>query len=176
MPAIVAYGSLINQEQLCARSYSLARAHPVVVNGYRRVFNQEPSWRKGAHEHRAVLNLMHSDQDCFNGLLVALRDDSDFLALDERERGYSRTLVAPSQLVCSADILRSVYSEFSNGQTYVYLGKPEKRNDDILPNKDYLNLCLCGAKYWGEAFYEQFLQTTYVGESTLKQLLRNDIL
>ncbi len=166
MATIVVYGSLINQNQL-QKMTILAEACPVLVKGYKRVFNQEPSWRKGYGEHRAVLSAMLSAEDCFNGLLVGIQDDRDFHMLDERESGYDRTEIARSQLSCFIDTSCSLQSE----PIYIYLGKPSKRNDDILPNKSYLDLCLRGAKHWGETFYDQFLQTTHVGTRTLKMYL-----
>lgn len=168
MTAIIVYGSLLNPEQLHQKPHLFARAYPVFVKGYRRVFNQEPSWRKGDDKHRAVLNIMESDQDGFNGLLVKLQDGSDLHQLDERERGYNRMLISQSQLASFPPISSMSKSE----PIFIYVGKPEKQNDDILPNKSYLELCLRGAKHWGKAFKEQFLQTTYVGDLTLKAFLQ----
>lgn len=174
MVAIVAYGSLIDPALIdpvqCARSYPLARAYPVVVSGYRRTFNQEPSWRKGDNQHRAVLNVMHSDGECFNGVLIELPKGTDFCQLDKRERGYNRIPIDPSRITYLADGSCLAYAG-SLEQIYLYVGKPSKRNNNILPNKDYLNLCLRGARRWGEDFYARFLQTTYVGESTLNTFL-----
>lgn len=202
MAAIIVYGSLINPEQLHQKPHLFARAYPIFVKGYRRVFNQEPSWRKGDDKHRAVLNVMKSDQDGFNGLLVRLQDGSDFHQLDERERGYNRIAITQAQLapfVPMPDMGKSDTSKSDLGKSdtskselvlaegrfpegvcseailsdpiFIYVGKPEKQNDDILPNKTYLELCFRGAKHWGEAFKEQFLQTTYVGDLTLKTFL-----
>ncbi len=177
MSAIIAYGSLINPAQLCA-SYPLTASYPVVVSGYRRAFNQEPSWRKGDAQRRAVLNAVPSNNDCFNALLINLQGGSDFRELDKREKGYDRTLVDSSRIARIDSIHRPLYSEssfrLSSEQIYLYVGKPDKRNNDILPNEDYLTLCLHGARYWGKAFYKQFLQTTYVGSSPLNAFLQRD--
>lgn len=177
MAAVIVYGSLINPKQLQPQSVLFSEIQPVLVKGYKRTFNQEPSWRKSDSEHRAVLNVIRSDQDCFNGLLVKLQDSDNLSRLDERERGYHRAVIAPSQLSCLANVSQSedpdlACSELAYGQTYLYLGRLEKQNNNILPNKRYLNICLQGAQHWGEAFYEQFLQTTYVGELTLKTFLQ----
>lgn len=176
MTTIIVYGSLIHPKQLQQHPYLFAEAYPVLVKGYKRIFNQEPSWRKGDGEHRAVLNLVRSDQACFNGLLVKLREGENLSSLNERERGYRLIAIAPSQLSCLTNVYHSVESELAcsklaNRQTHLYLGKIEKQNNAILPNKGYLNICLEGARHWGEAFYQQFLQTTYVGELTLEAFL-----
>ena len=166
MASIVVYGSLINPQQL-DRSLNLAsEACPVLVKGYRRSFNQEPAWRKGDGKYRAVLSVTKSEGDCFNGLLVEMSDD--FNALDERERGYERVLIAKSQLSYLTEIVEESYSE----PTYLYVGNLIRQNRDILPNRSYLDLCLRGARYWGEAFYQQFLQTTTVGQGTLEAFLQ----
>ncbi len=170
MNAIIVYGSLINKDQLAKESLQLGEAWPVSVHGYKRIFNQEPSWRKGHDQRRAVLNVVPSDQHYFNGLLVWVRDESNFQDLDERERGYNRVGLEWSRL--------EEYPGFSfpgeQESIYIYTGKPEKRSDDLLPNDNYLELCLNGAKQWGEKFYEVFLQTTYVGGMLLKAFLENE--
>ena len=191
MTAIIAYGSLINLEQHRQGLHLFSDAYPVLVQGYRRVFSQEPSWRQGDRTHRAVLNVIKADKDWFNGVLIGLHDGSRFDAIDQREIGYDRVLIASSQIApfkklsrkisCGQDSNEQISNEqISNEQvsdaiaaqsTYIYLGKPEKQNNSILPNKDYLALCLRGAQHWGEAFYEQFLQTTYVGPRPLKSFL-----
>ncbi len=169
MVAIVAYGSLINQERHQG-SHLFTAACPVLVKGYRRVFSQEPSWRQGDRTYRAVLNVVKSDEDYFNGLLVGLRDNSSFDEIDEREQGYDRVVIASSQLTDFAKVSGAIAAS----PTYIYLGKPEKQNDNILPNKSYVELCLCGAKHWGKEFYAQFLQTTYVGKHTLETFLQTE--
>ncbi len=179
MTTVAVYGSLIDQQQRQKQPNLSSNAYPVLVKGYKRVFNQEPSWRKGCGERRAVLNVVRSDQDCFNGLLVKLRDNSVFLELDKREKGYDRIRVASSQIAKLPDVAgsahASVYSKLAQEQVYLYLGKLEKQNNNISPNPDYLNLCLRGAQQWGDRFYEQFLQTTYVGKLTLKTFLESSI-
>ncbi|MBE9063836.1 gamma-glutamylcyclotransferase family protein [cf. Phormidesmis sp. LEGE 11477] len=176
MTTIIVYGSLINLEQRQKQPNLSAEACPVLVKGYKRVFNQEPSWRKGSGEHRAVLNVVRSEHDCLNSLLVKLHEKSDLGRLDERERGYDRIAIAPSQIAylsAAHPVYPPARSSPTHQQTYLYLGKPEKQNNNILPNENYLEICLDGAKQWGEIFYEQFLQTTYVGEQTLKTFLRD---
>lgn len=169
---MVAYGSLINIEQQRHRSHLFTEACPVLVQGYRRVFSQEPSWRQGDRTHRAVLNVVKSDQDWLNGILLGLHSSS-FDELDQREKGYNRVAIAPSQLTAfKKSPCEQASNKIAANPVYLYLGKPENQNDNILPNKDYLKLCLHGAQRWGTAFYEQFLNTTYVGKDTLKVFLQ----
>ncbi|MEM6450648.1 MAG: gamma-glutamylcyclotransferase family protein [Cyanobacteria bacterium P01_D01_bin.105] len=169
MSSLIVYGSLINKAQLYQKLNLQSEACPVFIQGYRRIFNQEPSWRQGFNQHRAVLNIVKSATDYFNGLLVDIQDDSAFEHLDKREKGYERITINCSQLAHFTDTSCSICSE----ATYIYLGHPGKQNNGILPNREYLELCLRGAKQWGEEFYKQFVQTTYVGTHTLEIFLRN---
>jgi hypothetical protein len=99
MNALIVYGSLINKSELVQNGFSLGNTRPAIVQGFKRVFHQEPSWRKsGQGEERAVLNVVSSQPHWFNGLLVSNLDDGFFVDLDERERGYNRIRVAPSYL------------------------------------------------------------------------------
>lgn len=175
MSAIVAYGSLLNQKQLGLKSHLFTIVCPVTVKGYRRIFNQEPTWRKGNDRRRAVLNIVQSDSDHFNGLLLTLTNNNGFSELDERERGYDRVLVPHACIASSANTRYLSGAKHSFKQTFVYIGKPEKKNDNILPNEDYLHLCLRGAEQWGKEFYEQFLQTTYIGNLNLKTFLQDSV-
>lgn len=169
---LVVYGSLINATQLYRCLALRGEARLVFVKGYRRVFNQEPAWRAGVGDRRAVLNVVESQQDFFNGLLVDVSDDV-FGELDERERGYERVAVQCSRLFGfegsgfgEADCL--MCSEVA----YTYLGRSGRQNNSIFPNEAYLELCLGGAMRWGKTFYRQFLRTTYVGDGTLERFLR----
>lgn len=174
MPFIIAYGSLINKNQLSKQSHLLSTVGPVWVKGYKRIFNQEPSWRQGLGKQRAVLNIEPSEQDYFNGILVEVKAEKDIRELDKRERGYVRTLIPESQLYSSmAHSTESTHPSHVD-LLYVYVGKPDKQNNNILPNKDYLEICLKGTKQWSDECYEQFLQTTYVGTHTLKTFLQTE--
>ena len=131
MSAIVVYGSLINKDQLAKESSHCGEASPVLVHGYQRVFNQEPSWREGHEKRRAVLNVIPSKKHVFNGVLLPLRDSKVFHDLDERERGYDRVRLECSQLAQCAGLPFPSQTD----SIFIYRGKLDKRNDDMLPSK-----------------------------------------
>lgn len=166
--AIIAYGSLINPMELAKRQHLYSSAIPVRVKGYKRSFNQEPSWRKGVDEERAVLRVDPSEEHTFNGLLLPLENEADLSQLDEREQGYTRERLSLKQV---EHFVPGTKLEFS-GDIFLYAGKPEKLNPKILPNKVYLEVCLEGAKEWGEEFYRQFIKTTLINEQSLQSILK----
>ena len=163
MDALIVYGSLINKSELIEDGFSLDSICPVIVQGFKRVFSQEPSWRSDQGEERAVLNAVSSQQYWLNGLLISGLNDAFFTDLDEREKGYNRIGVAPSYL----RKYDSSYTYPSPQNIYMYTGKMNKQSDSILPNTSYLHKCLEGARQWGEDFYSDFLDSTFVKNNIL---------
>ncbi len=161
MNALIAYGSLINKSGLTQSGFPLDNTCPVIIWGYKRTFYQEPSWRSDEGEARAVLNVVDSPQHWANALLVSGLNDGFLADLDKREKGYNRTKVDPSHLeeyysCCTVPNPRNIY---------VYMGKPDKQSDSILPNSSYLQRCLEGAMQWGEDFHRDFLDSTFVRDN-----------
>src|SRR4051812_35519998 len=163
MDALIVYGSLINESELVQGGFSVERTYPVIVQGFKRMFRQEPSWRADQGKERAVLNAMSSQLHWLNALLIWGLDDDFFTELDEREKGYKRIGVDPSFL----RRYDSCYTSPISQNIYLYTGDMDKQSDSILPNESYLNTCLEGARQWGEDFYKDFLHSTFV---------KNDIL
>lgn len=163
MDGLIAYGSLINRSELVRGGFPLDGAHLVIVQGFKRVFSQEPSWRADRGEERAVLNAIGSRQYWLNAVLIPGLSDDFFADLDEREKGYARIRVAPSSL----RVYGSSHAIPIPRNIYIYTGDENKQSDSILPNEPYLRTCLEGAKQWGEDFHDDFLDSTFV---------KNDIL
>lgn len=169
MPAFVAYGSLMDPDELAQHcrgaDVDLLR---VRVRGFRRSFSQEPSWRTGAGAERGVLTVQPSRGDWFNGILVSDAAADVLRSLDYRERGYSRQAVSATHIEAydpedSARITAAVV---------VYAGIPDKYNDALLPNSAYLKLCTDAAAHWGSDFARDFLLTTFVRDATLDDFMR----
>ncbi|MEA3544653.1 MAG: hypothetical protein U9R69_05465, partial [Thermodesulfobacteriota bacterium] len=89
-------------------------------------------------------------------------DTFDFATLDDREKGYVRTSVSADKISCYQGHNLPEMEEMC-----IYLGKKEYQNSTLLPNPDYLNICLTGAKNWGENFYHDFLHTTHINNGLL---------
>jgi hypothetical protein len=124
----------------------------VKVKGYKRVFNQLPSWRRGCGDEIAVLNVKKAPNSWFNAILVEV--DEDILKeFDKRERGYDRILLKDEVFSYEGEAV---------GECFIYVGKSEKQSDKILPNKEYQRLCQSAAKSYSEEFFQDFLETTHI--------------
>ena len=161
MLGIITYGSLINTQETEALRERPTHIVPVKLETFKRSFNQRPAWRKSTSKDSAVLNVQTSEQNWLNAVCYCYTD-FDFTALDDRERGYSRTAVQPDKINCyQGHNLPELEGMF------IYLGKKEYLSNTLLPNPDYLEICLRGAKNWGEDFYCDFLNTTHINNGIL---------
>lgn len=169
---LIVYGSLINKKELLDVVGYITEKEiiPLKVNGFKRVFNQETTWRNGSGKKRAVLNVVKSNNNWFNGMLVCNINESYFWSLDKREEGYKRIKVAPASIKFDYGI-----STKPEGRIWIYTGKHQKMRDDILPIPSYLDICLEGSKEWSERFYNDFLITTFLpkGQALIEFLKMN---
>ncbi len=170
MLGIITYGSLINPQETEGMDSPPIHIIPLKLDTFKRSFNQQPAWRQGIGKNSAVLNARTSAMNWMNAVCYCF-DDFDFTALDKRERGYTRTAVHDDQVSCYQGHNLPKLKEMS-----IYLGKEEYQNDTILPNSNYLDICLRGAKNWGEDFYRDFLTTTYLNhEIFLRDYLQSHL-
>jgi len=151
---LVVYGSLLNKNELKKHKINLEKIDFVKVYGFKRVFNQEPSWRIIKSSERAVLNIIEDKNSWFNAIVVKDLDEKYIKDLDIREKGYDRINLKKEFVIPYDD-----KTELKN--CIVYKGKKEKQNDKILPNQDYCKICIDGAKSHFEEFYQDFMATTY---------------
>lgn len=150
---LIVYGSLINKNELSKEGISLIDVEEVKVHGFRRVFNQEPSYRFVNSQNRAVLNIKEDENLWFNAIVIKNLSYEYISNLDKREKGYNRIELSKNQVI-------SYKNEFIS-DCIVYKGKLQKANCEILPNFDYLNICLHGVESFGKEFLNDFLQSTY---------------
>ena len=161
MTALVVYGSLMAKAEISALGLNPEMAIPVIIQGYQRIFAQEPSWRKGVGNERAVLTVVRSPQaeanqsPSFSGILLPNISAEIIKELDVRERGYNREHIEESKI---SPFEIEVTWKATSAQ--IYVGKPHLFNKDIVPNSQYQKRCLDAALEWGSAFYQSFLNTT----------------
>ena len=170
MSALVVYGSLMAKAQILSLGQQLEATHTVHVQGFRREFSQEPAWRVGIGQQRAVLNVVPTEEAVtaigggFNGILLRALTDKMLSDLDHRERGYHRVEI-PTAWLSSFD---QEHELEDNGEpVFTYVGKAEMRNGYLLPNPAYLKRCVLAARDWGDRFYQTFCQNTYIQDRTL---------
>jgi hypothetical protein len=161
MLGIIAYGSLINPQETEGQMDQHQHIIPIRLKAFKRSFNQRPAWRNSTSEHSAVLNVETSEQDWLNAVCYCFAA-FDFSDLDNRERGYSRTAVQLDKI--------SSYQGHNLPdleEVFIYLGRAVHQSSTLLPNPDYLDICLMGAKNWGEDFFRDFLHTTHINNGIL---------
>ena len=161
MLAIVGYGSLINLGEGHHQKQHLVEAVPVKLKLFKRCFNPRPTWRRTGARASAVLNAQDSVTSWLNAICYCYRT-FDFTALDERERGYTRIRTTAENLSCYQG-----YRLPQEIDIFIYLGKEGGQDGALLPNSDYLEVCLSGAKSWGDEFYNDFLSTTHINNGLL---------
>jgi len=168
MLGIIAYGSLINPQEIETQREQPSHSVPLKLFAFKRSFNQRPAWREGNSQHSAVLNVQTSKQDWLNAVCYCFAD-FDFTALDNRERGYTRAAVPPDNVACYQG-----HNLPELEKIFIYLGKKKYENNSLLPNPDYLDICLTGANHWGEDFYCDFLNTTHINSKlTLREHIQS---
>lgn len=173
---VVGYGSLLSLDELVPfLQTDGSRVVPVRVDGFRRVFNQESVWRvqasDGGEDERAVLNAVRDEGCSMNAVLVPDVSAEEYEALRVRESGYRMVEVEEDEIEPYADG-DSLPGSVEEGVVLVPTGNTERVNDDLLPIPEYVEICLEGARHWGEEFHDEFLRTTYVrGGETLGEYL-----
>ncbi len=150
----IVYGSLLHPKELEKHCITMNRVSFVKVKNYRRIFNQEPSWRKSNSINRAVLNIQEDKSSWFNAIVIKNITKENLIELDERERGYNR-IDLKDGLVIDYGGMKVMQNCF------IYIGKKDKQNSIILPNIEYFDLCLEGAKSYFDVFYQDYIATTY---------------
>ncbi|MFB6085634.1 MAG: hypothetical protein ABEJ84_02310 [Halodesulfurarchaeum sp.] len=164
--SIVVYGSVLNPEDLNELLDGVSgRVSPVRVSGFKRIFNQEASWRETNDDQRAVLNVVQSPNSWFNGVLIKDLSRREFREIQDRERGYRFIEIEAEQIEYYEE------SDVATGAIDGALGSPieqdliltttgKKVNPSISPIPDYVTVCKEGAESWGQTFFEDFIHTT----------------
>ena len=161
MTGILAYGSLVHPDENGG-----ADAMPVRVKGYRRVFDQMPSWREGVGFEAAVLNVATSAEHWINAVCLLVPDEH-IAELQAREQGYDLVTVDAASVSAYDGHTLPEDATFA-----IYVGKPGKQDAALLPNRDYLLLCLEGSACRGDVFRAEFIETTWIASGrSLRQYL-----
>ncbi|WP_458700858.1 gamma-glutamylcyclotransferase family protein [Sulfurospirillum sp. 1307] len=150
---LIVYGSLLHVEELKKHNIDLDRIDFVKVKGFKRVFNQLPSWRKVEGNKKAVLNIEADENAWFNAIVIQNLDQEYIDDLDHRERGYDRVHLP------DGDVKNYEGKIIKN--CIVYKGKKGKQSSEILPIPEYFEICKSGAKSHFDEFYKDYLNTTY---------------
>jgi hypothetical protein len=160
------YGSLLSLESLQATvpgSHALTLGY---IKGFRRDFSK---WDEVGFKHSnpdvgripyCAVDVEQVDDPAsrVNGVLFSV-DQAYVEALVKREEGYK--------------MIKTKVYDFNTdkplGECFVFSACTHDGNFELenVAQARYLEICLSGAKSHGDAFYDEFLQTTYIGGKRL---------
>jgi len=163
---IVGYGTLLYTESVgntIGTSASGKTYAPVIVSGFKRLFNLLPSHYKPSFKisdlpvEKAAANIIPVVTNHFNGLAFEV-SESELEEIDKRERHYDRIEVE----------IYAFGSEKFKGNAFVYAAKKSQlalTNDaTYLPDWIDIQWARTGAYRYGEAFGKMYDQTTYLAD------------
>lgn len=170
---IFGFGSLISRPSLLVTAPSATDIRPAFIKGFIRSFSQWDSVGYTetnldvAGEPMCALDIMHSSDtdNKVNGVVFTV-NESDFVKLVEREKGYEILTVVAHDYFTNRPITEDclVFSANKNNGQYDFAGKAQQR---------YLETFLEASKQYGEQFYQEVLDTTFIGAHKLREFVSN---
>lgn len=155
MSFLIGYGSLIHPDETNRHAFEVTSRVPVRVLGFERLFNQRSCNRVGEGDKLSVLNVQKKENCWINAILLGGFSEKYHGEIDEREGGYERIKVPKNHILpYGNDIVKN--------DAFIYVGLDYMKCEDMLPIDRYLDLCMRGAKCYGEEFLKDFLTTTWV--------------
>jgi hypothetical protein len=174
---VIGYGSLINPEET-KRTLGTPATDivPIKCGGYRRVFNNEGTWREMKGNERAVLNAIPDKDSWLNGVLIPFGSQMDWERYQNREEGYDLHEVDATTL----ETYQESGEALINSIPTIKIPVGYRISEDIRPIPAYLTECLEGARYWSDRydvpFFEDFVETTKLADgTTLSSYLGNEM-
>lgn len=159
---IFGYGSLINLRSLQETVPGAESVVPVVLKDYIRIFDTESTTRfTNDNTPICVLNIQEDSQNHINGVCFEV-SQTYFDAVVEREGAYE-----------AREVTVKSFSSPEEFTAFAFIGKTEKKQDFLFDDpvqKHYLQICLDGAKDFGEDFYQMFLETTQINNKKLVEI------
>lgn len=160
---VFGYGSLINMRENKELSVKNKRKIcPVMVSGLKRSFNVITSSNTSAkYKVLGVKESTDKKKQC-NGILIEITESEELVKLIKREKNYTPRQLSPERLsfpykkhlsLNKADQIICFYP-----QSKYTLKKKEASELKIRPK--YLQICLAGARDFGEDFLKDFMETT----------------
>lgn len=170
MKQIFGFGSLINTESLKASAPSVTSIRSAYIKGFQRSFSLwDPQGFVTTNLDMAripfcALDIQQSDAQCMiNGVVFSV-DELEFERIRQREIEYKMLEVEAYDFQSNAQLGTCiVFSANKNNATY------DKESD---AQERYLRICLDGAQEYGDRFYQQFLETTFIDDEPLAALDR----
>lgn len=163
---LVGYGSLLNLSSL-RDTLNISSFTPVIIKGYKRIFNVKLSSSKTSD----VLNIVKSKRHYFNGLMFQVDYRQLKMLIKREEPEYHLHPVEAIPFTAFKNSSRSpLINSFVFVDEYIHLDKKKR-----LPNKDYFIFCRQSAYSVGKEFGKSWDNTTYLasGEKISSWLKRS---
>lgn len=161
---LVAYGSYMSRTELGtivleANSIPMIQAR---IENWVRVFNlPHGSFRYPITGNlKGVLNAVPRQGESMNVLLIPIPNIDTWVRLDEREGTMYEKVTLPAIVTEN-----SSFSNVSQGDTIeaiMYIGKEDRIKPNLYPLPEYYKLVRKAVKTVGDAFFEEFLESTYL--------------
>ena len=156
---IFSYGSLLCEDSFRKTVKKFEVIGPATLEGYKRVFSIESPYRKNRDTgiYSSVLNLeLDSNIEIF-GIVYEISSE-DLEVLHQREAGYALKKIRLKDGTLAYTYIADVDTPYS----YV---------DNDSTQREYLNICLKASKKRGDAFYNNFIDSTFIGNASIREML-----
>ncbi len=154
---LIGYGSYLDQQELRTvidESFICLNGR---VNGFMRVFNlPHGSYRYPIKGNlRGVMNVIPRADKHFNCSVISVPNDESWERINDRE----------GKMYDKVEVEVFLTDEPYIGQTVtatMYVGKPDRINQNVYPLPEYYKIVRDAAEEIGEEFLEEYLETTYM--------------
>ena len=165
--ALFGYGSLLHSTSLARTIPKIFDAQLCELFGYKRIFDfkSHNRFHPTSGIYSCALNLQKDEKDMVNGVYFTF-EEQYLPTLMLREMGYMLVDVEVVPIKGAKPLKAKACIAYDH-IPYAYV-------KDCEIQKEYLDICLSGAKEWGEEFYKKFGGSTYIDERTLDK--HNDFL
>lgn len=161
------YGSLMNKDSLQETIPYVLRIIPAFIRGYRREFGVwDPEGFTGEnwfHTGEYALNIkkIADATSRVNGILICIPSEYKSELL-RREDGYIEVYETAYDFYSAEKLGRAeVFEAIKDDDRFLFGSRDQE---------EYLKICLAGARSFGEEFYLDFIETTYIGEHRLSEI------
>lgn len=167
---IFGFGSLMDIDSLTFTIIDPVDIRPAYIKGFIREFNlwSSAGLRYAAPDLKNIpfcaLDIRETaDQKSRVNGVIFETSNAQLERLKDREAGYK--------------LVRTTAYDFKTGKKlgacYVFSAckNDGKYAFDSASQKSYLETCIRGARKFGDEFYQEFLNTTYIGDKTLSEVL-----
>ena len=171
---VFGFGSLINSNSLKSSAPSAFNLKTCFIKGYKRDFSVHASLGftdtnleiSGIPFCALGIKKTNKNIDMVNGIVFNL-NKSDLEKLKHRELEYRLEITTAYDFYNPEDPIGEVYVFMANNNSGIF-----DINSKV--QKKYLDICLSGAKEYGENFYDTFINTTYVNKEKLSEFIKKN--